>query len=190
MMLCPRGRCMLQLKPLSGEHSPPAPFAVKPECVDGGKELEPDLSDIAKYISDARIAEVLGRGGSSFGGADDGGPAERTVAQTKRAIHAAHTVIEHFYYGSGGLEGLDYAVGKRMRYLLSVFHSAEKLEWWVAQIVASGAPDFMCEHTGEEVHLYCLNARQIACFVRTGYDPKDGILPQDLHTRVPLDGKY
>ena len=72
----------------------------------------------------------------------------------------------------------------------SVFHSAEKLEWWVAQIVASGAPDFMCEHTGEEVHLYCLNARQIACFVRTGYDPKEGILPQDLHTRVPLDGKY
>ena len=107
---------------------------------------------------------------------------ERTVERTKLAVRAAHTVLERFYYGPGGLDGLEYSVAKRINYLLSVFESSAKLEWWVKQVVASGSPDFLCEHTGAEVHFYCLNHRQIAAFVRTGYDPTDGILPQEFHS--------
>ena len=46
---------------------------------------------------------------------------------------------------------------------------------------------FTCEHTGNEVHLYCLNAWQMAAFVRTGYDPKDGVLPPQFVARLPLE---
>jgi len=167
------GRCMVLLEPeLEGER-PPAPFSVRPECVDGGEAFAPDLSSVSQYISDAQIREALD-------GATEG--VERTVERTKLAVRAAHTVLERFYYGPGGLDGLEYSVAKRINYLLSVFESSAKLEWWVKQVVASGSPDFLCEHTGAEVHFYCLNHRQIAAFVRTGYDPTDGILPQEFHS--------
>ena len=49
------------------------------------------------------------------------------------------------------------------------------------------SPDFFCEHTGE-VHFYTLNARQMAAFVRTGNDPKDGKLPPSLTAKlVPVE---
>ena len=174
--LCPSsGRCAVQCEPLPGERRMPDPFTVRPECVDGGEELSPDLSGLAEYISDAQIAAELA--GSNCDG-------RRSVEQTKRAIYAAQTVLERFYYGPGGLDGLEYGVAKRMKYLSGVFHSKAKLKWWVENMVASGSPDFMCEHTGREIHFYCLNARQMAAFVRTGYDPSYGLLPKQLHSKL------
>jgi hypothetical protein len=156
----------------------PEPFAVRSECVDGGEEFAPDLSGVAEYISDAQIAEELA--GSNCDG-------QRSVEQTKRAIRAAHTVLAAFYYGPGGPDGLEYGVAKRINYLQGVFHSQGKIRWWVHNMVASGSPDFMCEHTGAEVHFYCLNARQLAAFVRTGYDPSYGFLPPQLHSKLVLE---
>lgn len=175
-------RCMVQLQPLPGEEgAPPAPFSVRPECVDGGEEPPPpDLSGVAKHISDEEIALRLA--GSAC--AD-----ERTVEGTKRAIAAAQTVAQRFFYGPGGPGALDAAAAKRMDYVRGVFGSAERIRWWVDQVAASGAPDFVCEHTTEEVHFYVLDARQIAAFVRTGYDPKAGALPERLASRLRL-GEY
>jgi hypothetical protein len=76
-----------------------------------------------------------------------------------------------------------------MQYLTSVFSNAKKITWWVHNMVAAGSPDFLCEHTGGEVHFYCLNARQLAAFVRTGFDPKDGVLPLEMASLLPL-GEY
>merc|ERR1711908_130528 len=164
-----------------GDRSRPTPFSVRVECIDGGEEFAPDLSGVSEYISDAEIAKALE-------GANEG--VERTVDQAKRAIRAAHTVLERFYYGPEGLNGLEPRVRKRIDYVSSVFHTRAKLKWWVENMVASGSPDFMCEHTGEEVHFYCLNARQMAAFVRTGYDPKDGVLPPQFHSSLPLDDDF
>ena len=87
----------------------------------------------------------------------------------------------------GAIEGLESGVAKRMDYLTRIFHNRDKIKWWVANMVASGSPDFMCAHTGAEVHFYCLNARQMAAFVRTGYDPSYGALPQQLHAKLVLE---
>ena len=174
------GRCTVRLEPLPGERMA-APFTVKPECVDGSKEPDPDPSSVEQYISDEQIAKALASGNCA---------GERTAERTKLAIHAALTVRERFYYGPRGMDGLEHAVAKRMRYLESTFHSAAKIKWWVDNMAAAGSPDFFCEHTGEEVHFYCLNARQIAAFVRTGFAPHDGILPPPFHRLFPLDGEY
>ena len=172
------GRCVVQLEPLPSERGMPEPFAVRAECIDGGADFPADLTGVASYISDAEIAEELA--GSNCNG-------RRSVEQTKRAIRAAHTVLDRFYYGADGPEGLEPGVAKRMDYLTRIFHNRDKIKWWVANMVASGSPDFMCAHTGAEVHFYCLNARQMAAFVRTGYDPSYGVLPQQLHAKLVLE---
>ena len=177
--LCPSTeRCVVQLEPRLGQRRMPEPIAVRPECIADGEDFPADLSGVAEYISDAQIAAEMA--GSNCEG-------RRSVERAKRAIGAAHTVLNYSYYGHHGIYSLEYGVAKRMQYLLDVFHNNTKLKWWVRNMVAGGSPDFMCEYTGAEVHFYCLNARQMAAFVRTGYDPSYGFLPQQLHSTLVLD---
>ena len=150
-------------------------FTVRIECIDGGEAFDLDFTKVSKYISDAEIAREIDK-------VKEYDPdINRTVEGTKRAIHAVQTVVDRFFYGFGGLGGLEDGVAERMNYLNSVFSNPAKIKWWVQNVAACGAPDFVCVHTREEVHLYCLNSRQIAAYVRTGYNAKDGTLPAKFH---------
>merc|ERR1711871_454669 len=138
------------------------------------------MGNVAKYISDEEIAYELAKSAPELSMKEKIYGMERTVQRVKRAIHEMQTVVDSFYYGPEGLDGLEEEVKYRMEYLNSVFSNPAQVKWWVKNKAALGMSDDVCRHTHEEVHYYCLNARQIAAFVRTGYNPNDGMLPEEF----------
>lgn len=135
---------------------------------------EAEVLDVVKCVSEDDICSALKS------------RPKLSLQRVQRTIYRATRICERFYYGPGGPTGLDATVAKRIGYLQHVFNgSADKLSFWLLNMVQCGSPDDINPHTGEEMHLVqCNSIQQMALWVRTGCTPRDASPPPALLKRV------
>ena len=100
----------------------------------------------------------------------------RTVQGILDTIEEGQHVVDYFYFGPNGPDGLMPEVFERYEYIVNMVRT----RWWIENCAVCGAPDntFM----GKEVHLYGLTKKQIECYVRCGTP-----FPPDFISRMDDD---
>lgn len=183
--LAPRRPGDVEPEPVEEPVEEPAEEPAEGEEDDGREVIEEE--DFGEDTEDleARVLDVVKVSEDDIRAALECRP-KLSLRRLQRTIYRATCICECFYYGPGGPDGLDPKVAKRIGYLQHVFNgSADKLSFWLLNMVQCGSPDDINPHTGEEMHLVqCNSIQQLALWVRTGCTPRDATPPPALLKRV------